>query len=151
MASRLGQEVIRKVVDILKEEALIMGPDHMLLLGRGASFIHTPVGCIKQVQHADFDIEDLYVTRQRAKPCSIWVALQDMYVISFHLFTHRHEILNYSYTPSRYAQPSNDNWFRDIVNSNLTAHVGMTVKYLRQGFEGECSPRAPLCVRLSLA
>jgi hypothetical protein len=77
MASDLGQEVIRKVVDVLKNEALIMGPDHMLVLGRGASFIQTPVGCIKQVQHADFDIQDLHVTSQRAKPCSIWVALQD--------------------------------------------------------------------------
>jgi hypothetical protein len=77
MASRLGQEVIQKVVDLLQEEALIMGPDHMLLLGRGASFIQTPVGCIKQVQHADFDIQDLHVPSKRAKPCSIWVALQD--------------------------------------------------------------------------
>ena len=77
MASGLGQEVIRKVVDILKKEALIMGPDQMLVLGRGASFIQTPVGCIKQVQHTDFDIEDLHVTSKRAKPCSIWVALQD--------------------------------------------------------------------------
>jgi hypothetical protein len=77
MASVLGQEVIRKVVDLLKKKALIMGPDHMLVLGRGASFIQTPVGCIKQVQHADFDIQDLHVTSKRAKPCSIWVALQD--------------------------------------------------------------------------
>ena len=39
MASELGQEVIRKVVDVLKKKALIMGPDHMLVLGRGpASF-----------------------------------------------------------------------------------------------------------------
>ena len=54
-----------------------MGPDHMLLLGRGASFIQTPVGCKKQQQHADFDIQDLLVPSKRAKPCSIWVALQD--------------------------------------------------------------------------
>ena len=41
MASELGQEVIRKVVDILEKEALIMGPDNMLVLGTQGGQLHS--------------------------------------------------------------------------------------------------------------
>jgi hypothetical protein len=64
---------------------MIAGKDHVLEMGRGAAFLRSPPGILKQSTHTDFDFQDLKLGlgARRRKPLSIWIALQDNSAIFF--------------------------------------------------------------------
>ncbi len=66
-SSELGDLAIGSIFDMLKNEALILGPDHILEMGRGASFLKTPPGCSIQESHTDFDFSRIDVSWTQGK------------------------------------------------------------------------------------
>lgn len=77
-AGELGDSVVQKIFGFL-QTCLIAGPDHVLGMARGASFLRSEPWVAKQDTHTDFDFEDFRVPEgfRRSKPFSIWVALYD--------------------------------------------------------------------------
>lgn len=77
-AESLGQDVLQEVLSFLKT-CLIAGPQHVLEMARGASFLRSLPGVEKQDDHTDFDFRDYLPPPafRRAKPFSIWIALAD--------------------------------------------------------------------------
>ena len=75
-ADGLGQVVLQEVLSFLKT-CLIAGPQHVLEMARGASFLRSLTGVEKQDDHTDFDFRDFLppLAFRRAKPFSIWIAL----------------------------------------------------------------------------
>ena len=78
-ATGLGGIVVRQVLEFLKDDVLIAGPQHVLDLARGASFLKSLPGVQKQDTHTDFDIHGIHppLGFRRAKPFSIWIALSE--------------------------------------------------------------------------
>jgi hypothetical protein len=79
-----ADQVLREVLLFL-QSAMIAGNDHVLEMGRGATFLRSPPGILKQSIHTDFDFQNLKlgVGARRRKPLSIWIALQDNSAIFF--------------------------------------------------------------------
>ncbi len=79
-----ADQVLREVLLFL-QSAMIAGKDHVLEMGRGATFLRSPPGILKQSIHTDFDFQNLKlgVGARRRKPLSIWIALQDNSAIFF--------------------------------------------------------------------
>ena len=76
-ACDLGNLVVAQILTFC-QDCLIAGDSHILLMGRGASFLKSLPGCSAQDTHMDFDFESLRPPPgfRRRKPLSIWVALQ---------------------------------------------------------------------------
>lgn len=74
-ASDLGGLVVAEITDFLVQQ-LILGPEHVLAMARGATFLKSPPGCNAQSVHTDFDFCGLQEPDRRSKPSSIMVALQ---------------------------------------------------------------------------
>ena len=79
-----ADQVLREVLLFL-QSAMIAGKDHVLEMGRGATFLSSPPGILKQDMHTDFDFQTLKLGAgaRRRKPLSIWIALQDDSAIFF--------------------------------------------------------------------
>lgn len=79
-----ADQVLREVLLFL-QSAMIAGEDHVLEMGRGATFLKSPPGIQKQDIHTDFDFQTLKLCAgaRRRKPLSIWIALQDDSAIFF--------------------------------------------------------------------
>lgn len=55
-ACDLGDSVVHQVFQFLKT-CLIAGPEHVLEMGRGASFLRSQPGVVQQDTHTDFDFQ----------------------------------------------------------------------------------------------
>ena len=77
-ACDLGVSVIQQVFQFLKT-CLIAGPEHVLEMGRGASFLRSQPGVVQQDTHTDFDFQGIRAPHgfRKSKPFSIWIALAD--------------------------------------------------------------------------
>ena len=77
-ADDLGCLVVQQVVVLLKD-CLIAGPQHILEMARGASFLRSLPAVCQQDTHTDVDFQDIILPPgfRRVKPFSIWIALAD--------------------------------------------------------------------------
>jgi len=66
-AGARGEQVLADIVSILRR-GLIIGDEHVVGLGRGATYLQTPPKCVQQSTHVDFDFVTLRRPGRRCVP-----------------------------------------------------------------------------------